>query len=256
MLWPDSQKQPLYAALVVILLVGAIGLEVVAVANRMRQFGTIGEPAPQSRQIVVLGSGKVRGAPDVAVVTAGFTVQAADVSSAQSEANRKMTALIVAVKRAGVVAEDIQTSGFSLHPRYVYAQGDPPRITGYEAKQSIEVRIRNLNRINAVLGAAGDAGATNISGLQFTIDDPETLRGQARAEAIAEARAKAAAIARALGVKLGKPVSFQESFGGIPPMFLERMAPTMGMGGDVSGTPVEQGTNEVVANVTVTFELE
>ncbi|MDO8622452.1 MAG: SIMPL domain-containing protein [bacterium] len=255
-MWPDLKRQPLYAALVVILLLGATAWEVASVAGRMKQYRTIGKSASAPPQITVSGEGKVRAAPDVAIVTVGFTEQGADVRSVQSLINTKTAALVAAVKRAGVAAADIQTSDFSVRPQHVYESGKAPRVTGYQAQQSVEVRIRDLDRINEVLGTAGDAGATNIGGLQFTIDDPKELQAQARAAAVAQARVEAQRIADALGVRLGAPVAFSES-GGTPPSYPMRGLALDGMGGGEFEAPaVERGTNEITSHVTVTYALE
>ncbi|MFH1098831.1 MAG: SIMPL domain-containing protein [Candidatus Uhrbacteria bacterium] len=255
-MWPNSKEQPLFAGLVVVLLLSVIAWEVAAVATKMKQHRFIGQPIPQSRQITVSGTGKVSAPPDIAVVTAGFTVQGQDARATQAEANQKMTALTAAVKSAGVKPEDIQTSGFSMYPRYVYNQNDPPRIAGFEAQQSAEIRIRDLDRISNILAAASGAGATNISGLQFTIDDPEQLENDARGKAIANARVQAALIAQQLGVQLGRPVSFGES-GGLPQPYYARSEASGLGGGDAMPAPtIERGTTEIVSNVSVTYELE
>lgn len=252
-MWPDLRKQPLYAALVVLLLLGAVSWEVVGVANRMRQFRYVGQPVPATRQITVQGSGEVRVAPDVAIVTMGFTTQHTNLRNAQSEVNRKMSALIAAVKGAGVASEDMRTSEFSVTPQYTYEERQAPRITGYEARQAVEVRIRDLERIEAVIGAAEQAGPTNMSGLQFTVDAPERVRAEARAKAIAAARAEAMTIARGLDVRLGRVIAFDESGGNVPPMMLRKGVAAL----EADALPtIEPGTQEVTVRVSVTYEIE
>ncbi|MBI4450174.1 SIMPL domain-containing protein [Candidatus Uhrbacteria bacterium] len=254
-MWPDLKRQPLYAALVVILLLGATAWEVTAVAGKMKQYRTIGKSASAPPQITVSGEGKVRAAPDVAIVTAGFTELGADARTVQSAINRRAAALVDAVKQAGVAQADIQTVDFSVSPQYAYGEGKAPRVTGYGANQSVEIRIRDLDRINEVLGVVGDVGATNIGGLQFAIDDPKELRAQARQAAIAQARQEAARIADALGVRLGDPVSFKES-GGQPIYPMARGLALSDIGGEEFDAPaIERGTNEITSHVTVTYEL-
>ena len=253
-MWPDFRKQPLYAVLVAIILIAGIAWQVVSVATKMRAYRSI---APSQRQLTVSGTGKVRGTPDVAIVTAGFTVQGVDVRATQDGANKKMSALVAAIKGAGVADADIQTAEFSINPQYVYTPQQPPRINGFEARQSIEIRIRNLDHVNTVLAAASGAGATNIGGLRLTIDDPALLQGSERGRAIADARVKAAIIASQLGVRRGRAVSFGESGGGMPMMY-GRMLGLDGIGGGESAPmpAVEKGSNEIVTNVNVTYELE
>lgn len=253
---PSYREQPIYAVLTTMLLAVAILWVGATAARAARQAARIDEAPPRERVITVSGTGKVRGTPDIAVVTAGFTAGGLDVGAVQQQANRKMSALVDAVKAAGVAAVDIRTVEFSTYPQYAYAEREAPRITGYEVRESIEIRIHDLERVNAILDAATRAGATNISGLQFTIDEPEALRAEARAKAINEARAKASAIADALGVTLGRPVAFSDS-GDVfmPPPIPFALEGRGGAGGDIS-PKVEQGTNEITASVSVTYELE
>ncbi|MDO8598834.1 MAG: SIMPL domain-containing protein [bacterium] len=251
--WPSTKEQPLFAALIAILLIGAIAWEVSAVAGKMKQYRSIGGAAPQ---ITVVGSGKVRGIPDIALVTAGFTVQGDDVQTTQRDANQQMTKLVSALKDAGVDKEDIRTTQFSITPRRTYKPGEPSQISGYEARQSVEVRIRNLDAINKVLGVAGAAGATNIGQLRFTIDNPESLRAEARQSAIGEARQKAMVIAEQLGVRLGRTVGFQESGSGMPPVYARSIA-LEGIGGGGGEEPmIETGSTEITSSVNITYELE
>jgi len=255
-MWPDFKRQPLYAALIVILLLGATAWEVAAVAGSMKQYRTIGKSSSAPPQITVSGEGKVRAAPDIAIVSVGFTELGVDPRTVQSAINRKTSALVDAVKQAGVKQADIQTADFSVYPQYAYGEGKAPRVTGYETRQSVEIRIRDLDRINDVLGVVGNVGATNIGGLQFMFDDPKELRAQARTEAIAQARKEAARIADALGVRLGDPIAFNES-GGAPPMYpMRALAMEAGIGGGGETPTVERGSNEIVSNVTVTYALK
>lgn len=254
-MWPDLKRHSLYSALVIILLLGAIAWEVAAVAGKMKQYRTIGKSPTAPPQITVSGEGKVRASPDVALVSVGFTEAGSDARTVQAATNRKTSALVSAVKQAGVAQADIQTMDFAVYPQYAYGEGKAPRVTGYEARQSLEIRIRDLDRINEVLGVVGDTGVTNIGGLQFTIDDPKELRAQARQEAIAQARQEATRIADALGVRLGDPVAFNESGGGSPIYPMARaLSADMG-GGEFDAPSIERGTNEIVSNVSVTYEL-
>lgn len=251
---PNYRERPVYGVLIMALFaLGCVFLFALSVFLFQKTY-LLDEAPPRERVITVTGTGKVRGTPDIAVVTAGFTVGGVDVGDVQQDANRKMNALVDAVKKEGTAAEDIRTIEFTTSPTYAYEQGKAPRITGYEVRQQIEIRIRDLKNVDAVLGAAGRAGATNIAGLQFTIDEPEALRAEARAKAIAEARGKATAIADALGVTLGRAVAFTES-GGLPPIPPIPFA-YEGRGGGGDYPKVEEGTSEIMADVTVTYELK
>ncbi|MBI2483399.1 SIMPL domain-containing protein [Candidatus Uhrbacteria bacterium] len=255
-MWPDYRKQPLFAGLFALVLLGAFAWELAAATEHARNAAAVRKPTPPIRELTVSGTGKVRGIPDTAVITAGMTVQGTEVRIVQSEVNKKTTALIAAVKRAGVAAEDIQTAQFSITPRYVYGERVAPSISGYEASQSVEVRIRNLEKVNTVLDAMGDAGATNIGNLQFIIDNPQGLQAEARERAIADARAKAGTISGQLRVRLVRAVGFQEGGGYVPPMMPLMLRGDMGGGEAVPAPTVEKGSQDIVSNVSVTFEIE
>lgn len=220
---------------------------------KAREYHTIGA-APVQRTLTVSGTGKMRAAPDLAMLSAGVQLKASLASEAQTKANEKMATVLAALRRVGIADKDLQTSNYSVNPRYDYFS-DKPRLVGYEASQQVEVRIRDLDHVDAVLDALRMSDATNVSALQFTIDDPETLRAEVRKEAIADARARAQAIADALGVRLGSATRFNDSAGGFsPPIFMEH---AMGSGGAPDEkADIQTGENEIRVDVTVTYTME
>ena len=205
--------------------------------------------------ISVSGEGKVSAVPDIAVLS--FGVQTGRVSTAQDATARlqkAMTAILEAVKAKGIEEKDISTESLYLNPAYDWTEGGQiPR--GYEASQSLRVKIRDLSKIGDVLSAAAKAGANQIGGVNFTVDEPETLRTQAREKAIAQAKEKAQKLASELGVTLGKLKGFSEGYGAVPPMF-ERSMMVDGMGGGGGGPlPVPTGEQELMTTVTLTYEV-
>lgn len=224
--------------------------------------------APATDTITVSATGEAAMAPDVARVT--FTVQntAAAVSDAQTKTTEQANKAIDYVKGQGVAEKDVKTLSYNINPQYSYprpcAAGevcstyyDSPKITGYQVSQTVQVTMRDLTKVGALLSGLGKLGVQNVSGPSFGLDDESAGYDAARADAIAKAKAQAKLLAKQLGVDLGKIVSFSESSG-------YRPYPVMayGMGGDVSYTKAESvpsiptGENTYNASVSITYEIE
>lgn len=169
------------------------------------------------RSFGVTGEGKVVAVPDVATFSFGVLTEAnsKDIGQLQTENTKKVNRVIESVKKYGVKAEDIKTEQYNLSPRYQYCGGNatvcpPAQIVGYSINQNISVKIRDFKDIGNILSAVVAAGATNVSQLQFSIDDLEKIKNQARAKAIAQAKEQAKAVAKAGGFKLGKLLAVDE----------------------------------------------
>lgn len=207
--------------------------------------------------IVIEGTGKVTGTPTIATAILGLQTTKVDVPSAQRENTEKMNAFIDGLKRLGIAAEDIQTAQYSIYPQYRYdEETGKSEIHAYTVSQSVQVKIRDLTKISTVLGAAGEAGLNQVSGVSFTIDDPEVLRSEARTKALAQAREKAGELARSLGIRLGDVVSFTESSGGVPPPYPPFYERGLGLGGGGGEPSIEPGSLDVEVTVNVTYEIE
>ena len=149
--------------------------------------------------INVNGVGRVKITPDVADVQLGVTVQGETAQEASDEAARLMDAVIAAVIAAGIPEADIQTTQLNLYPVYDY-NDNPPQIEGWEASNIVTVTVRDVSTVGDVVGAATAAGATNVQGITFRVDDPSEAEAQARSAAVADARAKAEQLAADAGV--------------------------------------------------------
>ncbi|MDD3896355.1 MAG: SIMPL domain-containing protein [Candidatus Peribacteraceae bacterium] len=206
--------------------------------------------------ISVQGRGEVTAVPDIAELTFGAdTLRQATAEQAMSVLSTKMNAVMDAVKQQGIEEKDITTQNLSLQPSYDWADGK--RIDrGFEANQSLRVKIRDLTKIGQVLTAATSAGANQAGGVSFTIDDPENLQVGAREKAIANAEEKARALALQLGKQLGKLKGFSEGGSGVPvPMPSYAMDQALMRGGAVESIAVPSGEQEVVVTVMMTYEL-
>jgi uncharacterized protein YggE len=213
------------------------------------------KPVPSTvATISVSGEGKTSQAPDIAVLNFGIvTGRQATSKAAIAMVAKNMEAILAAVKAAGVEEKDITTQNFWLSPEYDYNNGSQI-LRGYQANQSLSVKVRDLDKVGDVLTAATNAGANQAGGVSFSIDNPETAKAKARNDAIAQAKEKAQTIASSLGMKLGKVTSFSEGGGYTPvPMYARDMA----MGAESKASlELPAGEQEITVSVSLTYELE
>lgn len=211
---------------------------------------------PTPAQVIVSASEELDVAPDrahlsVSIETRGRTSQLA------SQDNAKIaTAVLESLQRAGIAAAQIRTMGLTVNPEYRYPEGGGrPTVVGYQARNSIEVEIRNLTRVGSVVDATLAAGATNISGPSFTLANPDSARREALATAVRRALADAESMARAAGQRLG-PVLELTSGGGMEQPMFDRgpLVMTTRAAGAVE-TPVATGMIKVRASVTMRIQL-
>jgi hypothetical protein len=207
------------------------------------------------RSVTVVGQGSASATPNLATAQIGVDTQSASPESATGENETRMTAVIEALKAAGIAEEDIQTAYYNLYAeqRYEPATGQPTGEFTYRVSNSVSVKIHDLSRVGEILGAAIQAGANNISGVYFSIEDTSALEAVAREEAVADAKARAQDLARLAGVELGEVVIVSEVIGGPSPVFYERAALGLGGGG---GAPIQPGQLEVSMQVQVSFAVK
>lgn len=206
------------------------------------------------RSITASGEGKALAAPDTAEMTFGATASGSDPKAVLAEANSISSAIVDAVKSAGVADEDIQTSGVSLYPQYDYSSGGKAAtITGYEAQVSIMAKVRDIATLGEVITAASEAGATNIYGPSWSLSEDAAQANLAIENAITDARQRAEAMATAAGVSIGEVITVTESSVSSPIIYSDR-AYAAEAGAD--SMAIEPGNLEVMASVTVTFVIE
>lgn len=206
------------------------------------------------RTVTASGAGKSLSAPDTAEMTFGATVWGADAKKVLAEAGGLSDAIVAAVKKAGIDAEDIQTAGVSLYPQYTYPDNGKPTISGYEAQVSVRVMVRDIEKLGAVITAASDAGATNIYGPNWSLSEEAAQADTAIQSAIEDARRRAEAMASAVGASVGEVVTITESSVSAPILYGDRSFAEAGAIEDA--VKIEPGNLEVMANVTVTFIIE
>lgn len=192
--------------------------------------------------------------PDVATISTGVVTQAADANTAMRQNAEQMAKVVGAIKAAGVAERDIQTSGINLNPQYRYAENQPPAITGYQASNTVNMKVRDIGKLGKVLDSLVAQGANQVNGPSFEVDKPDEAYDEARLAALKKAEARAKTYADAMGLRVRRIVSISEGAGFQPPMPMMRMqAMDAAMGG--KETSVSPGETTLSANLDVVFEL-
>lgn len=214
--------------------------------------------------ITVFDTGEIYAKPDLALTTFSVITEAKSVVEAMNENTKKMNAVIDFIKGEGVEDKDLKTTSFSIYPRYEWYETKtclvPPCpagqrvLVGYEVRQSLQVKIREMSKIGPIIQGAAETGASQVGDLQFTIDKQDELKKQAREEAIKKAKTKAKELAKQLGVKLVKITNFSES--SIIPYFYG-LEEALGKGGESAPAPqIETGENKIEVTVTITYAIK
>lgn len=218
---------------------------------------------------------QVQRTPDLALFNAGVTTQAKTAREAMAQNATRMAAVVAALKRAGIADRDIQTAGLSLQPQYYYHERDrayrervapeaeiappepqAPRIVGYQAGNSVNVRVRRLAAMGEVIDALVAQGANQINGPQFTLDDPAEANDEARRKAVATALSRADLYAKAAGLRLARIVSINEGGGYMQPSeIIVTGSRTMAPAAPPPPPPPPVATGEVATGVTISVQF-
>jgi hypothetical protein len=204
------------------------------------------------RGLTVSGVGEVRARPDLAVVRIGVVSQAATARAALDDNNAAMGAIMSALAEQGIAERDVQTSQFTVQPRYRHdPQGEvPPGIDGYEVSNQLAVTVRDLDRLGPVLDQAVSVGSNQILGVEFSLDDPEPRRDEARRLAVQDAVRKAKIYAEAAGIDLGAIRAITEQAPAGPPQpVYQRMEMA-----DAS-VPIAEGEQAIAVEVTIVWDI-
>jgi len=205
-------------------------------------------------------TGTIYAKPDLAVATASVISEDTTVAGALSANAKKMNAVIAAEKAEGVEEKDLKTTSFNISPRYewrdqTYYYSGVRVLAGYEVSQSLQIKIRDLEKVGTIIQKATDEGANEISNLQFTIDNEDELKKQAREQAIGKAKSKAEELANELGIRLVGISNFSET--GVTPYYydLEKAAVPAGLGGGET-LQIETGENKIEVTVYITYKIK
>jgi uncharacterized protein YggE len=203
--------------------------------------------------ISVTGEATVKVSPDQAQINVGVVTQSQNAQAAAAQNAQRLEATISALRKVLGAGAEIKTTNYSLTPNYRYPrEGGQPTITGYTASNTVEVKTGDLTQVGKVIDAATQSGANNIQSLQFTLKDEQAVRAQALREASLKAKAKAEAIASAMNLRIARVLRVEEG-GQVRPIQMYAKA-EMAQAASAP-TPIEAGTIEVQATVTLTVEI-
>ncbi|SLN44085.1 26 kDa periplasmic immunogenic protein precursor [Roseivivax jejudonensis] len=203
----------------------------------------------EQRHVTVTGEGTASAVPDIALITLGVQIRADAPDAAMESASEAAGRILARMSEMGLADSDVQTTNLSLEPVYD-RNGEPgasPEPRGFEARNMLTVRVRDLERLGDVLAAALDDGATSLGGLQFDLSEPKPLLDAARRAAVSDARAKAELLAETAGTALGEVLQIEETGGGNQPMPMAEMR--------ASSVPVAAGESTVSTRVRIVYAL-
>ncbi|GGD92912.1 SIMPL domain-containing protein [Aureimonas endophytica] len=219
-----------------------------------------GAPAPR-REVTVSGSGEAHGAPDRATVTFAVQRSGKTAREALDAANQAMTEVVAGMKALVIESRDLQTSGFAITPQYRYdndgnGNSKPPELVGYEVRNGLTLRLRDVGKVGEVLDRAVTLGVNSGGDVAFEVADPAQLRLAARQDAVRDAAANAKALAEAAGATLGEVLRIEAFDGGpMPPAPMPMLRMAADAAASKAAVPVEAGESTVHADVRVTYAL-
>lgn len=240
----------------------------VSTLSEFKSMRYIGSGVTATNTISVSGEGTVFAVPDVATFSVSVIERASTVTAAQTTATEKANEIIEYLKEAGIEDKDVQTTDYNVNPEYDYSDSScgvgycppsSPVLVGYQVSQTLTVKVRETTKAGSILSGVGTLGASNVSGLSFTVADEDLINAQAREKAIRDAKEKADVLTESLGVEIVRIVGFSEN--GNYPYYGKTMMESYGRGGaadSAQSAPAPQfpvGQNKIISNVTVVYEI-
>jgi len=245
------------------------------VVQQVYNFSQVIKNQKPANTISVSADGKVTATPDLATVDVGVMTLAATATDAKNQNDIKVNQVIAFVKQQGIAAADIQTQQLNLYPQQSYGGGvmvsggggvpivpSVPKITGYQAQQTVEIKIHGIDKdqtvLEKVLDGSVNNGANEVDGVNFSFNNPDALQQQAQEAAIANAKVKAQALAKAAGLSLGKVVSVSETNNSLPVPMPYAVSNAVGLGGAAKSVApdIQPGSQDISESMTVTFEVK
>jgi len=216
-------------------------------------FQTLPQNYPQ--EISVSGEGKKYAKPDVAILVLGVKDQGSDISKIVKNNTQKMNTIISEIKKMGIEEKDIQTTQYTISPDYNWTEKEGRVFKGYIVNQEITIKVRDFEKIGRILDKATSNGANEVRNIQFTIDDLEKFRIEARAQAIKQAKEKAMLIAQQSGLKIVKIINITEGYQPIPqPIYRQGATKELYQSGGVP--EIQPGQMEITSTVTLTYRVK
>jgi uncharacterized protein YggE len=268
----EGRKMKVLRVLLPLLVIATIGLVAfdrgwIGATTKAESSGSVASAASASeatedtpqlpRTITVVGQGTIKIEPDIAQVTVGVETVDASVRVATDQTGRTMTQVMAALKAAGIAEKDMQTSGFSIWADRNYGpEGSSEEAARYRVNNNLNIVIRDMDEVGAVIDAAIEAGANTIHSVRFSVADSEPLEAEARAKAIEDAKARAAELAALNDLEVGQVVSVSEVVGSgggyLNSNFAVLEAPKAGLGG---AGPISPGELELSLRVQVVYAI-
>lgn len=201
------------------------------------------------RIITIGASGTVSVEPDLAHISTGVLSEADTAREALQRNSAAMKKVIDGLKGAGVDPKDVQTSRFSIDPRYDQPKdGRSARITGYRVVNQVRITARDVSKLGELLDLVVTLGANQAGGISFDVSNAETLKDEARRQAIANALRRAKLFAEAAGATVGEVLTISEESSPSPPIFSGRAMAA-------ESVPIERGSQSIEVRVQVTWAL-
>ena len=212
------------------------------------------EGGKMPRIISLSGHGEVRATPDIAYVTSGVVTQGATAADALAANTKAMTDLFAALKDSGIEDRDVQTSNFSVQPRYDFSNNQAPKMVGYDVSNNVTVTLRKVDTLGALLDRMVQSGSNQISGISFDVSKPDDAMDEARKLATEDATRKAKVYAKAMGIELGNVMQVSEGSAAQPPMPMVRS--TMMKADAAPPVPMAAGEQTLAVDVNVIWEIK
>ena len=203
----------------------------------------------------VTGEGTTVVKPDIANVTAGIESTGATVSQAQNQANQVMNSIVMSLRNLGINTDkDVKTINYNVSPTYDWT-GGKQRITGYTTSTNINIKVRDIDKVNQVIDVATANGANQVGGITFDVDDKTKAENEARKEAVSEAKQKAQQAASIAGFRLGKIINYSEN-NEIPPRPMMYEGMSVAKANDVAPTTqIQTGSSEIKITVSLSYQI-
>ena len=258
-----TNKKFIRASIVFIVLLSL--LTFVKFINEVKSSDYVGRGSNPINTISVSGKGEVTAVSDIAILDINLSKDSATTKDAQKLLNDDIAKTLAYLKSQNIDDKDIKSQYGGISPKYSYNQAPcmmypcptkDPKIIGYTSTQSIEVKVREVDNASMIRTGLASLGITDISGPNFSIDNEDSFKDQARALAITDAKTKAETLAKELGVKLGDVTSFSENTGGNYPIMYAAKAMMVGSDASAPAPVLPKGENKISTEVTITYEIK
>jgi hypothetical protein len=261
----EKDKSNLIKAAAMLLIIVSLFF-LVKIVSEVKGLRFIGGGAPASNTVSFEGRGEVMGVPDLATVSFTIKEEGKDTETAQDKAATKEKQALDFLEESGVAKKDIKTEGYNSYPKYDYGipcygdfgrpcRQESPQVIGYETTEYVSVKVRDLEKVGEIIKGIGGVGISEISGPNFTIENEDELKAEARKMAIDEAKEKAEVLSRDLGVRLVRIVSFSEGGNYYTPMYATKNMAFDSVAESAPAPELPTGENKIISNVTITYEI-